>query len=174
MRWIPAGEFTMAECDGKGKHRVRLSQGFWIGQYTVTQEQWLRLFETNPSRFRGSPYLPVHCVTWEDAVRFCEELDSRERKAGRLPVGYKYRLPTEAEWEYACKAGSDEDQPKPAGGLVAWQCRAPPPRGRRIACQPLGLVRHVWQRSAVVLGRLATLSGRIVRSSAGPLPVAEI
>ena len=102
----------MAERDGKGKHRVRLSQGFWIGQYTVTQEQWSRLLDNNPSRFRGSPYLPVHWVSWEDAVRFCDELDSRERKAGRLPVGYKYRLPTEAEWEYACKAGSDEDQPK--------------------------------------------------------------
>ena len=81
MRWIPAGEFTMgADADGKGKHRVRLSQGFWIGQYTVTQAQWLRLFETNPSRFRGSPYLPVHWVSWQDAMRFCEELDSRDAK----------------------------------------------------------------------------------------------
>ena len=127
MRWIPAGEFTMAERDGKGKHRVRLSQGFWIGQYTVTQEQWSRLLDNNPSRFRGSPYLPVHWVSWEDAVRFCDELDSRERKAGRLPVGYKYRLPTEAEWEYACKAGSDEDQPKnPSEGW--WRGNA----GRRL------------------------------------------
>ena len=132
MRWIPAGQFTMggdAEYDetGKGKHRVRLSRGFWIGQYTVTQEQWLRLFRTNPSRFRGSPYLPVHWVSWEDAVQFCEELDSRERKAGRLPAGCQYRLPTEAEWEYACKAGSDEDQPnKPPEGW--WRANA----GRRL------------------------------------------
>ncbi len=117
MRWIPAGEFTMggdasAAWYGKGKHRVSLGQGFWIGQYAVTQGQWLRLFETNPSRFRGSPYLPVHGVSWDDAVRFCGELDSRERKAGRVPAGCQYRLPTEAEWEYACKAGSDEYQPK--------------------------------------------------------------
>jgi len=52
MRWAPAGEFTMG--GDKEKHRVRLSQGFWIGQYVVTQVQWLRLFQTNPSRFRGS------------------------------------------------------------------------------------------------------------------------
>ena len=113
LRWIPAGEFTMGpEANGKGKHRVRLSQGFWIGQYTVTQGEWSRLFTTNPSRFRGSPYLPVNWVSWEDGMRFCAELDSRERKAGRVPAGYQYRLPTEAEWEYACKAAPDEDQPK--------------------------------------------------------------
>ena len=60
----------------------------------------------NPSSFKGTPNLPVESVSWLDATNFCARLTERERQAGRLPEGKVYRLPTEAEWEYACRAGT--------------------------------------------------------------------
>ena len=114
MAWIAPGEFGLG-CDGPDapacgpKHRVRLTKGFWIGQNLVTQSEWAALMPANPSRFQGSPYLPVETVRWEDAMRYCRLLTDREKAAGRVPEGYEYRLPTEAEWEYAGRAGSDED-----------------------------------------------------------------
>jgi formylglycine-generating enzyme required for sulfatase activity/serine/threonine protein kinase len=110
MRWAPPGEFVMggdAKGDewGKGKHRVKITHGYWIAQYETTQGQWSKLLGDNPSRFRGSPYLPVNSVSWDDARRFCEMLDAAERGRGRIRPGYQYRLPTEAEWEYAARAG---------------------------------------------------------------------
>lgn len=120
---IPAGEFlmgappedTFAEPDERPAHRVRLTRPFLLGQTEVTQEQYQRVMGSNPSHFspvgngrelvRGLPTerFPVEMVSWFDAVRFCEKLSSLpdERVAGRT-----YRLPTEAEWEYACRAGT--------------------------------------------------------------------
>jgi formylglycine-generating enzyme required for sulfatase activity len=114
LTWIAPGEFDLGSRDPKApegtrKHRVRLTKGFWMGQYEVTQGEWAKLMPTNPSRFQGSPSLPVDSVRWEDAMRFCKELTGREKAAARLPEGYEYRLPTEAEWEYAGRAGSDEE-----------------------------------------------------------------
>ena len=88
---------------------MRLTKGFWVGQNLVTQGEWAALTPANPSRFQGSPYLPVDAVPWEDAVRYCRLLTDREKAAGRVPEGYEYRLPTEAEWEYAGRAGTAED-----------------------------------------------------------------
>ena len=97
-------------------HRVTLSQGFWMGQYEVTQSEYAALMGNNPSYFttQDSNYnpissdlsRPVERVSWDDAVAYCVALTARERSAGRLPAGYVYRLPTEAEWEYACRAGT--------------------------------------------------------------------
>jgi formylglycine-generating enzyme required for sulfatase activity len=60
---------------------------------------------SNPSRFKGED-LPVENVSWNDCLEFCRKLTERQRAAGRLPAGVAYRLPTEAEWEYACRAGT--------------------------------------------------------------------
>jgi WD40 repeat protein/formylglycine-generating enzyme required for sulfatase activity len=122
MAWIPPGDFDQGAAvarpkDEERRHRVRLTRGFWMGQYEVTQGEWEQLLGANPSRARGSPYLPVDWVSWVDATRFCRELTRRESKAGRLPEGHEYRLPTEAEWEYACRAGSGEDYSVRPGGF---------------------------------------------------------
>jgi formylglycine-generating enzyme required for sulfatase activity len=114
MAWIPPGEFVMGTRNPKdaayeGRHRVRLTRGYWMAQVEVTQGEYRKVTGSNPSRVTGSPYLPVDWVAWDQATAYCRKLTALEHKEGRLPRGYVYRLPTEAEWEYACRAGSDED-----------------------------------------------------------------
>jgi formylglycine-generating enzyme required for sulfatase activity len=109
---IPAGEFMMGSSDGvdneKPVHRVRISQSFELGKYEVTQAEWEAVMKNNPSHFKGSN-LPVESVSWDDAQAFIKKLNAKND-------GYSYRLPTEAEWEYACRAGSSVDD---AGSLAA-------------------------------------------------------
>ncbi len=116
FRWCPAGRFTMgspnSEKDRAAEDQVSvtLTHGFWLAETELTQGQWKALTETSPwSGFEdikeGANY-PVTCVCWDDAVKFCAELTKRERAAGRLPNDWKYDLPTEAQWEYACRAGA--------------------------------------------------------------------
>ena len=76
-----------------------------MGIYEVTQGEYLSVTGTNPSYFGGDWSLPVEQVSWLDATNYCSLLTQREQQAGRLPAGWIYRLPTEAEWEYACRAG---------------------------------------------------------------------
>jgi formylglycine-generating enzyme required for sulfatase activity len=101
---VPAGKFAMGSEDGdydeRPVHEVLISQPFYLGRYEVTQGQWAALMGNNPSHFTGDLNLPVEQVSWEDAQRFVEELNSREGVAA-------YRLPTEAEWEYAARAETD-------------------------------------------------------------------
>jgi formylglycine-generating enzyme required for sulfatase activity len=78
-------------------HQVKVPQ-FWMGKYSVTQEQWRRIMGNNPSAFKGDKR-PVECVSWNDAVEFCQKLTQY--------TGKEFRLPSEAEWEYACRAGSE-------------------------------------------------------------------
>jgi formylglycine-generating enzyme required for sulfatase activity len=84
------------------QHLVSLSNWFYLGIYEVTQEQYERVMGANPSHFKGE-MLPVESITWDEAVSFCNKLSEMcdEKAAAR-----SYRLPTEAEWEYACRAGS--------------------------------------------------------------------
>jgi formylglycine-generating enzyme required for sulfatase activity len=86
---------------------VSLSKDYLLGKYEVTQDQWNVIMVDNPSAFAGGD-LPVERVTWFKAVEFCERLTKREVAAGRLPDGYAFGLPTEAQWEYACRAGSED------------------------------------------------------------------
>lgn len=109
---VPAGAFTMGSTSGDATERpltyVTLSEPFWLGKYEVTQAQWEALMHNNPAQFRGDRR-PVEKVSWLEAMAFCRRLTERERMAGRLPVGYRYVLPTEAQWEYACRAGGAGD-----------------------------------------------------------------
>ena len=83
---------------------VTISRGFWMGKHEVTQAEYLELIGTNPSGFKGDANRPVDTVSWIDATNYCGRLTQRERAAGRIPINSLYRLPTEAEWEYACRA----------------------------------------------------------------------
>lgn len=112
MVWCPAGTFTMGSPSSElcrdsdeTQHNVTISHVFWIGKYEVTQVQYRAVMGSNPSYFKGDN-LPVEEVTWYDAMEFCQKLTAHEQAAGRLPMGYEYTLPTEALWEYACRAGT--------------------------------------------------------------------
>jgi formylglycine-generating enzyme required for sulfatase activity len=109
---IPPGTFTMGSPPGeKGhdryeiQHRVTLTRGFYMGSTEVTQGQYRTATGKNPSHFKGDDR-PVEMVSWHDAVGFCKKLTEQERAAKKIGSGDSYRLPTEAEWEYACRAGT--------------------------------------------------------------------
>ena len=107
--YVESGMFQMGSADSgpndeKPVHTVRLSHGFWMGACEVTQAQWRALMKTDPSQYKGDE-LPVEMVSWYEVAEFCRKLTDREREAGRSPEGYVYRLPTEAEWEYAARGG---------------------------------------------------------------------
>jgi formylglycine-generating enzyme required for sulfatase activity len=103
---VPAGRFQMGSDAGRPNsrpvHTVRISRNFWLGRTEVTQRQYEALIHRNPAAFRGENR-PVEQVNWGDAMAFCRLLSERENAAGRVPDGYEYRLPTEAEWEYAAQ-----------------------------------------------------------------------
>jgi len=118
---IPSGEFLMGSPDSdsealddeKPQHRVRTMRPFYLGVTEVTQGQYRALNNENPSRFKGSDDLPVENVSWDDAIAFCNKLSEREGLkpyyqlgTGAPSGGDGYRLPTEAEWEYACRGGN--------------------------------------------------------------------
>ena len=107
--WVPAGEFRMGSTseeaydDEQPLTQVRISQGFWLGKFEVTQGQWQGVMGANPSRYSGCGNCPVENVSWDDAQAFIRNLNGR---AG----GNRYRLPTEAEWEYTARAGTTGDR----------------------------------------------------------------
>ena len=88
--------------DNETQHKVTLSQGFWIGETMVTQELWKAVMGYNPSNFKGDN-LPIEQVSWDDSQKFITKLNDLPLS---VPSGYKFSLPTEAQWEYACRAGS--------------------------------------------------------------------
>ena len=100
MVYIPAGEFMMGSNERKAEqpiHKVTIKQPFYMGKYPITQAQWIAIMGNNPSSSKGDNR-PVERVSWDDAVKFCEKLSNLTNQT--------YRLPSEAEWEYACRAGT--------------------------------------------------------------------
>ena len=112
--WIPPGSFLMgspeAELGRDGDEgpqtRVAITKGFWLSKYEVTQAEYSSLVGTNPAVFLGDLECPVESVSWYEATNYCSKLTARELGLGRLPRGYRYSLPTEAQWEYACRSGT--------------------------------------------------------------------
>jgi formylglycine-generating enzyme required for sulfatase activity len=122
--WCPPAEFTMGSpqtekgrpnlrsdnnprINFENQVRVTLSRGFWLGRCEVTQSEWRRLMVTTPWRApdvpEGFEYAASN-ISRDDALKFCEKLTNQERRLGRLPSTWRYTLPTEAQWEYACRA----------------------------------------------------------------------
>lgn len=130
---VPPGEFVMGSSSYSFEtlpHPVRLSRVFWLGRTEVTQAEYQQVMGATPAAFPGARH-PVEQVSWEEALEFCRRLGTRE--------GASYRLPTEAEWEYACRAGTrasfgfgDDDTRL---GEYAWYdasaCRQTQPVGTR-------------------------------------------
>ena len=112
--WLPPGQFVMGsptnevdrQADEGPQRRVTLTRGFFLGRHQVTQAEYLAVVGSNPSHSTGDTNRPVEMVNWYDATNYCGKLTVAERLVGRLPAGWAYRLPTEAEFEYASRAGS--------------------------------------------------------------------
>ncbi len=122
---VPAGSFTMGSPKSeKGRqwnetrHKVIISKSFYMGETEVTQGQWKKLVSPNPSSFKLGNAYPVDSVSWEEAMQFISFLN-------KLEGTRRYRLPTEAEWEYACRAGSTTAFAK--GPVTTFSCNEPEP-----------------------------------------------
>jgi formylglycine-generating enzyme required for sulfatase activity len=117
MIWVQPGTFTMGSPpnekgrrDDETQHEVTLSKGYWLGKFEVTLAQWRQIMGSIPvdddvAQDSGGEHGPVWYVSWSDAMDFCHKLTIQADAAGLLPEGYVYTLPTEAQWEYACRAG---------------------------------------------------------------------
>ena len=125
FRWCPPGTFTMGSPaseadrgDDETQHQVTLFRGFWLLETPVTQGMWESVMGNNPSHFNGSKNLPVESVSWDDCQEYITKLSDELKSGGyKSPVstgglmpaaleGFKFSLPTESQWEYACRAGT--------------------------------------------------------------------
>ena len=184
MRWIEPGTFTMGSPSGEAgrvddegpRHEVRLTKGFWLGDTPVTQALWSAAMGNNPSSFKD-PKRPVEQVSWDDAQQFLNKMNAR------IP-GLGLGLPTEAQWEYACRAGSEG--PNYAGDVrkladIAWfydnsgswfsDCKTQPVATRR--CNDWGLydmLGNVWEWCA---DGKRSYTAKPVTDPAGPLDSAS-
>ena len=118
LQWCPAGRFVMGSPPTEAGRRpdeaqvdVRLTRGFWTAKHEVTQGEWKRIAGPFPDRlptpeFGEGDDVPLYWVNFHEAERFCAVLTERARRSGVLPDGWTFSLPTEAQWEYACRAGT--------------------------------------------------------------------
>jgi len=137
FRWCPPGKFQMGgdiqdgktiwatglyELEVRRPVQVSLTAGFWLCETKVTQGQWQDLMGTSPWKHQQEVFVdgvnyPATFVRYNEAISFCEKLTTREYDAGRLPSTWRYSLPTEAQWEYACRAGTRTRYPFGNGNL---------------------------------------------------------
>lgn len=129
MIYCPPGTFMMGSpvqelgrSDNETLHQVTLTKGFWIGKYEVTQAQFQTIMGNNPitSSSHKGDNKPVGYISRNDAMTFCDRLTQMERGTGSIPTNYKYTLPTEAQWEYACRAGTTTALNSGKNLLIAW------------------------------------------------------
>ena len=126
FEWVPSGEFQMGSTSDRDEQpvtQVRISRGFGLGKYEVTRGLWQAVMGSNPSNFdKCGSDCPVESVSWEEVQAFILKLNQLEREQG---TGYEYRLPTEAEWEYAARAGTSGERYVPGLDLstAAWYAR---------------------------------------------------
>jgi formylglycine-generating enzyme required for sulfatase activity len=159
--WIPAGVFTMGSAgndkerslDGREiQVRVELTKGFWLGQHEVTQAEWQRVMKSTPwagkANVEVGDNLPATYINWRDASKFCKKLTKAEQAAGHLPGNWRYCLPTEAQWEYACRAGMGTAFCFQAPGAqladYAWFDMAIRDRNQKCACAVAGKKPNAW------------------------------
>ena len=182
--WCPPGRFTMGSPPGEPERRpgedqveVTLTRGFWVGKYEVTQGDWKRIVGRAAGPADGGAArgrrLPVGNVNFAEAEAFCRKLTEMARKSGELPEGWEFRLPTEAQWEYACRAGTTTAtafgdslsskqanfQGKPYnGGADEGPSLGAGGQGRQLPGQRLGHPRHARQHLRVVPGLVSRRS----------------
>lgn len=118
MCWCPAGQFLMGSPAGERGRRadeeqveVSLTRGFWIGRHEVTQGEWRRVLGAFPDRQPSAAFglgddYPAYWISFIEAERFCAALSKEAHRTNALPFDWEFRVPTEAQWEYACRAGT--------------------------------------------------------------------
>ena len=191
--WCPPGQFTMGSPPAEPERRpgedqveVTLTRGFWIGKYEVTQGDWKRVVGKLPGQLTAElpagDDFPVGNVNFAEAEAFCRKLTELARKSGDLPEDWEFRLPTEAQWEYACRAGTTTAtsfgdtlsskqanfQGKPYnGGAEEGPSLEAGGQGRQLPGQRLGPARHARQHLRVVPGLVSREAAR--RRRPGPV-----
>ena len=112
MIWCPPGSFWMGSpkseqgrSDNEALHKVKVNYGFYLGECEVKQSEWGELYNEKPFHWRGTE-LPVESVTWTEAMNYCDELTQLEQDSGEIDGNWKFSLPTEVQWEYACRSGT--------------------------------------------------------------------
>lgn len=176
MIWVKPGHYFMgsnqdnAPLSEKPNALVSISTGFWLAKYETTQELYQAVTNENPSEFNFARQ-PVENVAYYEAERFCERLTAHEQKEGRLPENYQYHLPTESQWEFVAKGGSNASKEEfPPFEYYAWHnenCKSPNIIGMKEP-HPLGFHDMLGNVSELCYGRLATLPALPKKDWIGP------